>query len=54
MLLSTYGSRGDIEPRVGRAGWVRARGVPCDMAAAAAEGWDAWVSTSDLPRGAWL
>ena len=54
VLLTTYGSRGDIEPLVGLAVRVRARGAQFDTVAAVAEGSDAWVSTGMMPRGAWL
>ena len=54
VLLSTYGSRGDIEPLVGLAVRVRALGVQCDTVAAVAEGSDARVSTGLMPRGASL
>lgn len=53
VLILTFGPRGNIEPMVGLAVWVRALGVPCDTVPAATEGWDAQVSTGVLPRGVW-
>jgi len=47
VLLSTYGSRGDVEPMVGLAVRLRALG-------AAAEGCDALVATGVTPAGVWL
>jgi hypothetical protein len=44
VLLSTYGSRGDVEPMVGLAVQLRALG---------AEGCDALVATGVTPDGAW-
>ena len=44
VLLSTYGSRGDVEPMVGLAVQLRAL---------AAEGCDALVATGVMPAGAW-
>jgi len=44
VLLSTYGSRGDVEPMVGLAVQLRALG---------AEGCDALVATGVTPAGAW-
>jgi UDP:flavonoid glycosyltransferase YjiC (YdhE family) len=44
MLLSPYGSRGDVEPMVGLAVQLRALG---------AEGCDALVATGVMPAGAW-
>ena len=44
VLLSTYGSRGDVEPMVGLAVQLRARG---------AEGCDALVATGVTPAGVW-
>ncbi|MFE9689178.1 glycosyltransferase [Micromonospora sp. NPDC005806] len=65
MLLSTYGSRGDVEPRVGLAVRVRALGAEVRMCAprraveliasqsdavtAAAEGCDVLVATGMMP-----
>jgi UDP:flavonoid glycosyltransferase YjiC (YdhE family) len=42
LLLSTYGSRGDVEPMVGLAVQLRALG---------AEGCDALVATGGTPAG---
>ena len=65
VLLSTYGSRGDVEPMVGSrcgcghsaadlprraAEWVAAQ---FDTVAAAAEGCDALVATGVMPTGVW-
>ena len=47
VLLSTYESRGDVEPMVGLA-------VQFDTVAAAAEGCDALVATGVMPAGVWL
>jgi hypothetical protein len=47
VLLSTYASRGDVEPMVGLAVQWRALG-------AAAEGCDALMATGVMPAGAWL
>jgi len=44
VLLSTYGSRGDVEPMVGLAVQLRALG---------AEGCDALVATGVTPAGVW-
>ena len=44
VLLSTYGSRGDIEPLVGLAVQLRALG---------AEGCDALVASGVTPAGVW-
>jgi len=44
VLLSTYGSRGDVEPMVGLAVQLRALG---------AEGSDALVATDVTPTGIW-
>jgi UDP:flavonoid glycosyltransferase YjiC (YdhE family) len=44
VLLSTYGSRGDVEPMVGLAVQFRALG---------AEGCDALVATGAMPTGVW-
>jgi UDP:flavonoid glycosyltransferase YjiC (YdhE family) len=44
-LLSTYGSRGDVEPMVGLAVQLRALG---------AEGCAALVATGVTPAGVWL
>jgi len=46
-LLSTYGSRGDVEPMVGLA-------AQFDTVAAVAEGCDALVATGVMPAGVWL
>jgi hypothetical protein len=46
VLLTVYGSRGDVEPMVGLAVQVRAL-------AAAAEEWDAPVATGVMPTGGW-
>jgi vancomycin aglycone glucosyltransferase len=62
VLLSTYGSRGNVEPRVGPAVQLQALGaeVRCapelvaaqfDTAAAAAEGRDAPAATGVMPAG---
>lgn len=53
VLLSTSGSRGAVEPLVGRAVRVRALGAPFDTVAAMVEGGAARVSTGVMPRGAW-
>jgi UDP:flavonoid glycosyltransferase YjiC (YdhE family) len=45
VLLSTYGSRGDVEPMVGLAVRLRALGT---------EGSDALVATAVMPAGVWL
>jgi hypothetical protein len=44
VLLSTYGSRGAVEPLVGLAVQLRALG---------AEGCDALVATGVMPTGVW-
>jgi UDP:flavonoid glycosyltransferase YjiC (YdhE family) len=44
VLLSTYGSRGDVEPMVGLAVQLRALG---------ADGCDALVATGVTPAGVW-
>jgi UDP:flavonoid glycosyltransferase YjiC (YdhE family) len=44
VLLSTYASRGDVEPMVGLAVRLRALG---------AEGCDALVATGVMPAGTW-
>jgi hypothetical protein len=46
VLLSTYGSRGDVEPMVGFATQLGAL-------AAAAEEWGAPVATGMVPTGGW-
>jgi hypothetical protein len=46
VLLSTYGSRGDVEPMVGLA--VQSRALP-----RAARGCDALVATGVLSTGVW-
>ena len=45
VLLSTYGSRGDVEPMVGFAVRLRALG---------AEGCDALAAGGMVPAGGWL
>ncbi len=56
--LSTYGSRGDVEPMVGLAARLRALGAEVRVCAppdcAAAEGCDALVATAVMPAGVWL
>ncbi|WP_206060783.1 glycosyltransferase [Nonomuraea basaltis] len=59
VLLSTYGSRGDVEPLAGLAGRLRELGgevrvcaPPDEEFAAAAEGCDALVATGLMPAGA--
>lgn len=47
VLLSTYGSCGDVEPMGGLA-------VQFDTVAAVAEGYDALVAGSMMPAGVWL
>ena len=49
VLLSTHGSREDLEPMVA-AKFVAAQ---FDTAAAAAEGCDASVATGAMPTGVW-
>jgi UDP:flavonoid glycosyltransferase YjiC (YdhE family) len=44
VLLSTYGSRGDVDPMVALAGRLRALG---------ADGCDALVATGVTPAGVW-
>jgi hypothetical protein len=46
VLLSTYGSRWDVEPMVGLA-------VQLAVLAAAVEEWDAPVATGLMPTGGW-
>ena len=57
VLLSTYGSRGDVEPSVGLAAELRALGTQLWVCAppdcAAAEGCDALVATGVVPAGGW-
>jgi vancomycin aglycone glucosyltransferase len=57
VLLSTYGSRGDVEPMVGLAVLLWALGTPVRVCAppdcAAAEGCDALVATGVMPTGGW-
>jgi hypothetical protein len=53
-LLSTYGSRGDVEPLAGLAVRLRALGAKFDTVAVAAEGCDALVETDVIPTGVWL
>ncbi len=45
VLLTTYGSRGDVDPMVGLAVRLRALG---------AEGFDALAAGSMVPAGVWL
>ncbi len=45
VLLTTYGSRGDVDPMVGLVVRLRALGV---------EGFDAPVATGVMPTGVWL
>ncbi len=64
VLLTTYGSRGDVEPMVGLAVWLRALGAKAwvraaelvaaqfDTVAAVAEGCDALVAGGMMPAGA--
>jgi hypothetical protein len=47
VLLSTYGSRGDVEPMVGLA-------VQFDTVAAAAQGSDPLETGGMMPAGGWL
>ena len=54
VLLSTYGSRGEVEPMVGPAVRLRALGEGFGTAAVAAEGRDAPVETGVMPTGVWL
>ena len=58
VLLSTYGSRGDVEPVVGIAVWLRALGTQLRVCAppdcAATEGCDALDATGVVPAGGWL
>jgi len=57
VLLSTYGSRGGVEPVVGLVVRLRALGTQVGMCAppdcAAAEGCDALVATGVVPAGVW-
>jgi vancomycin aglycone glucosyltransferase len=53
VLLSTYGSRGDVEPVVGGAVRLWALGTQFDTVAGAAEGCDALVATGAMPTGVW-
>jgi vancomycin aglycone glucosyltransferase len=57
LLLSTYGSRGDVEPMVGLAVQLRALGAVVRVCAppdcAAAEGGDALAATGVVPTGGW-
>ena len=57
VLLSTHGSRGDVEPMVGLAVQVRAIGAEVRVCAppdcAAAEGCDAPVLRRVMPTGVW-
>jgi hypothetical protein len=57
VLLSTYGSRGDVEPMVGLAVQLRALELVAAQlytVAAVAEGCDALVATGVTPAGVWL
>ena len=58
VLLSTYGSRGDVEPMVGLAVQLRALGAEVRVCAppdcAAAEGCDAPVASGVMPIGVQL
>jgi vancomycin aglycone glucosyltransferase len=63
VLLSTYGSRGDVEPMVGLAVRFRALGAEmpvcappsaADLPRRAAEGCDALAATGVMPAGARL
>ena len=54
MLLSTYGSRGDVEPMAGLAVRLRALGAEADTVAVAAEGCDTPVEPGVMPKGVWL
>ena len=57
VVLSTYGSRGDVEPMVGLSVRLRALGTQVPVCAppdcAAAEGCDALVATGVVPAGVW-
>ena len=57
MLLSTCGSRGDVEPMVELAVQMRALGAEVRVCGppdcAAAEGCDALVATDVVPAGVW-
>jgi vancomycin aglycone glucosyltransferase len=56
VLLSTYGSRGDVEPMVGLAVQSRALGAEVRVCAPpdlAAEGRDAPIATGVTPAGVW-
>ena len=57
VLLSAYGSLGDVEPVVGLAVRLRALGAQVRVCAppdcAAAEGSDALVATGVMPAGVW-
>ena len=57
VLLSTCGSRGDVEPVVALAVQLRALGAEVRVCAppdyAAAEGCDALVATGVVPAGVW-
>jgi vancomycin aglycone glucosyltransferase len=52
-LLSTYRSRGDVEPMVGLAVQLGALGAEVRVCAAAAEECDAPVATGVMPIGGW-
>ncbi len=66
VLLSTYGSRGDVEPMVGLGVRLRALGAEVrvraaelvaaqvDTVAVVAAGCDAPVATGVMPAGVWL
>ena len=53
VLLSTYGSRGDVEPIMGLAVQLGALGAAELVNAAAAEECDAPVATGVMPTGGW-
>lgn len=57
VLLSAYGARGGVEPVVGLAVQLGARGAPVRMCAppggAAAEGCGALAATGVMPAGGW-
>jgi vancomycin aglycone glucosyltransferase len=53
VLLSTYGSRGDVEPMVGLAVQSRALGAKMRVCAPPDEECDAPVATCVMPTGVW-
>ena len=57
VLVSTYGSRGDVEPMVALAVQLQAPGAEVRVCAprdcAAAEGCDALVASGVVPAGVW-